>query len=141
MATKADFTPEEWEVLQWAVADTMAYVSLADPGMWDSFKEAGGAARYIADAKANSASLLVRDLAGNLRAGRDKEATANPADMAGEVAERLAEASRLIAEKAADELDAFKEFILGVAQATAEAKKGVGDNEQAAIETIRAALG
>ena len=141
MATKADFTPEEWEVLQWAVADTMAYVSLADPGMWDSFKEASGAARYIADAKANSASLLVRDLAGNLRAGRDKEVTANPADMAGEVAERLAEASRLITEKAADELDAFKEFILGVAQATAEAKKGVGDNEQAAIETIRAALG
>jgi len=141
MATKADFTPEEWEVLQWAVADTMAYVSLADPGMWDSFKEASGAAHYVADAKANSASLLVRDLAGNLRAGRDKEVTANPADMAGEVAERLAEASRLITEKAADELDAFKEFILGVAQATAEAKKGVGDNEQAAIETIRAALG
>lgn len=141
MATKADFTPEEWEVLQWAVADTMAYVSIADPGMWDSFTEASGAARYIAEAKANSASLLVRDLAGNLRAGRDKEVMANPADMAGEVAERVAEASKLIAEKAADELDAFKRFILGIAEATAEAKKGVGENERAAIEKIRAALG
>jgi len=58
----------------------------------------------------------VRDLVGNLRAGRDKEVTSNPADMAGEVAER-------------------------VANATAEAKKGVADNERAAIEKIRAALG
>ena len=42
MATKADFTEAEWQTLEWAVSDTMTYLSLADPGVWDTFKEAKG---------------------------------------------------------------------------------------------------
>ena len=37
MATKADFTPEQWEELQWSVSDTTAYLALAHPGFWESF--------------------------------------------------------------------------------------------------------
>jgi len=141
MATKADFTNDEWHVLQWAVTDAMSYVSMADKGFWDTFKEANAAARYIADAKVSSANALVRDLASDVKGGRDKEVAANPSDMAGEVAERLAEASALVAEKGADDLDSFKAFVIGVAQATAEATKGVGDNEAKALEAIKASLG
>lgn len=141
MATKADFTSDEWQVLQWAVTDTMAYVSMSDTGFWDTFKEATGAAKYIADAKVGSTSALVRDLAGDVKVGRDKEATANPASMADEVAERVAQAAGLLAAKAPDDLEAFKAFILGVAKATAEATKGVANTESNAIERVRAALG
>ena len=52
MATKADLTEVEWQTLQWAVADTMAYLSMADPGFWEMFKEASGAAKYVAGVKA-----------------------------------------------------------------------------------------
>jgi hypothetical protein len=141
MATKADFTPEEWQVFQWAVLDTMAYMSLAEKGFWDTFKEASAAAKYLADAKASSTSLFVRDLAGDVKSKKDSEVSGNPADMAGEVAERVSEAAGIVAEKAADELEAFKGFILGVAEATAAAADGVGPNEAQAIEKIRAALG
>lgn len=141
MATKADFADEEWQVLRWAVIDTMAYVSMSEKGFWDTIKEAKGAAKYMADAKANSASLLVRDLAGDVKSQMDKEATSNPTTMAVEVAERITEAATIVAEKAADELDAFKAFILGMARATAEAADGVADSEGTAIANIKAALG
>jgi len=141
MATKADFTPEEWQVLQWAVLDTMTYVSMADPGMWDSFKEAGAAARVITTAKSSADNLLVRDVAGDVRTKSDKEASANPAEFGREVAERIAQAVALIAEKDAADVPAFKEFIIELAQATAQAVKDVGATEADAIEKVRAALG
>jgi hypothetical protein len=141
MATKTDFTPEEWQILQWAVFDTVAYMSLAEKGFWDTFKEAGAAAKFIANATASSASPLVRDLAGDVRTKKDAEVTGNPTDMAGEVAERVSEGAGIVAAKAADELEAFKAFVLGIAEATSEAAGGVGGNEAAAIEKIRAALG
>ena len=141
MATKADFTPEEWQVFQWAVLDTMAYMAMAEKGFWDTFKETTAAAKYLADAKANSTSPFVRDLAGDIRTKKDKDVTGNPTDMAGEVVERVGEAAGIVAGKAADELEAFKEFVLGVAEATAAAADGVGPTEAQAIEKIRAALG
>ncbi len=141
MATKADYTPEEWQVIQWAVVDTMTYVSMADPRMWDSFKEAGAAARVIATAKSSAANLLVRDIAGDVRTKRDKEATANPAEFGTEVVERITQAVALITEKDPADVAAFKEFIVALAQATAEAVKDVGAAEADAIEKIRAALG
>jgi hypothetical protein len=57
------------------------------------------------------------------------------------VSTRVREAAALVAAKCPDDLDAFRSFILGIAQATAEAVKGVGPNEAAAIETLKAALG
>ena len=61
--------------------------------------------------------------------------------MAGEVAARVREAAAIVAAKAPEDLDAFKSFILGVAQTTAEAAKGVDADETAAIENLKAALG
>ena len=140
MATKADFTAEEWQTLQLAVSDTMAYLAMADRGFWDSFKEASGAARFVADAKTNSTSLLVRDLAGDIKAKRDKQISENPTDMAGEVVERVGEAKAIVAAKAPDELEAFRAYLLGLAEATAEAVGGVAETEAAAIDKIRAVL-
>jgi hypothetical protein len=141
MATKSDFTADEWQTLQWAVLDTMALVALADPGFWDSFKEASAAARFIAAAKADSPSILVRDLAGDVRTKRDKEASRNPSTFGDEVAARVSAAASLVAEKDATDLGAFKEFVLGIADATAEAVEQVGPTEAAAIEKVRSALG
>lgn len=140
MASKTDFTPEEWQVLQYAVTDTMSYVAMADPGFWDQFKEATAAARYISGSKEASPSDLVRDLAGDIHVSRDKQVAGNPADIAGEVAKRVSQASKLVAEKAPDDLEAFKNFLLGIANATAEAAKGVSAGESDAIDKIREAL-
>ena len=140
MATKADFTEVEWQTLEWAVTDTMAYLSMADPGFWDMFKEASGAAHYIAGVKASSESALVRDLAGEIKTKRDKAVTGNPTDVSGEVIDRVDEAVKIVSGKAPDDVDAFKSFVIGVAKATAEAAKGTGPTEAAAIAKLEAAL-
>ncbi len=141
MATKADFTPDEWQVLEWAVTDTMAYVSMADPGLWDAFKEAKGAAKYMAEVKTTGESAFIRELAGEMKAKRDKDVSRNPADVAGEVLERVGEAVQIVSRKAPDDLEAFRALITGVAKATAEAAHGTGANEAAAIAKLEAALG
>jgi hypothetical protein len=141
MAAKADFTEVEWQTLQWAVTDTMAYLSMADPGVWEMFKEASGAARYIAGIKASGENVLVRELAGDIKTKRDKAVSGNPADVSGEVIARVSEAVKIISGKAPEDLDAFKRFIIGVAKATAEAAKGTGPTEAAAIAKLQAALG
>ena len=141
MATKADFSGAEWQVLQWAVADTMTYLSLADPGLWDTFKEASGAARYMAEMKTSSESVLIRELAGDARTRRDKAVTGDPANVAGEAIGRVELAVSILSGKAPEDLDAFKDFIIGVAKATAEAAKGIGPGEAAAIAKLEATLG
>jgi len=141
MATKADYSAEEWQILQWATMNTMAYLSLADPGFWDSFKEATGAAKFLAAQKDSSTNLLVRDLAGDVKTKRDKEATSNPTTLADEVTARVSEAVAIVAEKDAADVDAFKTFILGLAEATAAAVDGVGPTEAAAISKVEIALG
>ena len=141
MATKASFTEEEWRTLQWAVTDTMTYLSMADPGFWDMFKEANAAAHYIAAARQTSPSALVRELAADIKTKRDKEVSGNPTDMSGEVVERVSEAVAIVAGKAPEDLEDFKTFVVGVAKATAEAAKGTGPTEAQAISKLEAALG
>ena len=140
MTSKAMFSDEEWQTLQWAVTDTMTYVSMADTGFWDTFKEATAAAKFMARAKSDSGSPLVHDLAGDVKLGRDKAMTHDVADMAGEVSARVRQASDLVAAKSPQDLVAFKAFILGIAQATAEATKGVSDHEAAAIAKLQDVL-
>ena len=141
MATKTDFTPDEWQTLRWAVTDTMIYLSMADPGFWDTFKEANAAAHYMAAAKQTSESALVRQLAADIKAKRDKEVSGNPTDVSGEVIERVNEAVKIVADKAPEDLEGFKAFIIGVAKATAEAAKGTSPTEAQAIAKLEAALG
>ena len=140
MTSKALFTEDEWHTLQWAVTDTMTYVSMADSGFWDTFKEATAAAKFMAKAKSDSGSPLVHDLAGDIKVGRDKAVTHDMADMAREVVARVEEAAAIVAAKSPADLAAFKSFLLGIAQATAEATKGVGDHEAAAIARLQDVL-
>lgn len=140
MATKADFTEAEWQTLQWTITDTMAYLSMADPGFWDMFKEASGAAHYIAGVETSSQSELIRELAAHIKTRRDKALSGNSTDVSGEVMGRVDEAVKLVAAKAPEDLDAFKGFVIGVAKATADAAKGTGPTEAAAIAKLEAEL-
>lgn len=141
MATKSDFTDERWQELRFAVQDTMAFVAFANGAhFWETIKEATVTAKYIGSQVKESESTLVRDLAGS---GGIKHEKLNPSDAAEferQVMVTLAEASKIVADTAPDELAAFKAYILGVADAAAEASGAVDDKEQAAIDKIKAAL-
>jgi len=141
MATKADFTDAQWQELRFAIQDTMAFVAFANgTGFWESIKEATQTAKYISVQIRESRSTLVRDLAG---AGGSRHEKLDPSDAEAferQVLGTIAEATKIVAETAPDELDAFKGFVLGVANAAAEASGAVDDGEQLAIDKIKSAL-
>lgn len=141
MATKDAFTAEEWQALQMASTDTIMYLSLVDPGFWDSFKEVGHAGRFVASQVSEAPSLLIRDLAHDARAKYDKEDKPNPSNLETPTLAHVTAAVAIVAEKAPEDLAAFKAFILGLADSIAEAANGVSGVETGAIEKIKAALG
>ena len=138
MAGKADFTSEEWEALQQGVTGAGMLVSVAHRDFTDSFGEAKAIAHDMA-AHRESESQLVRELAGSRGTGFG--AIASPKEVQEGTIDALAAAVATLTDKAPDEVEAYRAFVLDVANAAAEAKGGVQDEETAAIETIRAALG
>jgi len=139
MATKADFTEDEWETMQKGVTGAGMLVSVGDRDFTDSFGEAGALAKYLGDQREGSESELVRELA-SVR-GTGFGFTASQQEVEAETLAALRSASATLAAKAPDEAGAYRQLVLDVAEAVAEAKGGVKPGETAAIEAIKGALG
>jgi hypothetical protein len=138
VASKKDFDAEAWAQLQHGLAGTVLLVSVSDPGLFDTFKEGGAAAKHYKEARSNSVSELVRELSADpgLGFGLGK----NPQQLETETLSALAAAASILKEKAPDEESAYKQFVLEVAQSVAEAAKGTSAAESAEIDKIRSAL-
>jgi hypothetical protein len=138
MASKKDLAADEWAQLQHGLAGTVLLVSVSDPGLFDTFKEAGAAAKHYKEARSNDASELVRELSADpgIGFGLGK----NPQQLETETLSALRAAVATLNEKTPDDADAYKQFVLDVAQSVAEAAKGTSAAESAEIEEIRSAL-
>jgi len=139
MAGKADFTEQEWETLHKGVTGAGLLVSVSDRGFFDSFKEAGALAKHLAGARKDSSSQLVRELAETRGTGFG--VTSSPTEVESETLEALRSAVATLESKAPDEAEAYKSFVLDVAQSVAEAAEGGSEAERAVVEKIRSALG
>jgi hypothetical protein len=138
MATKADFTAQEWESLQQGVTGAGLLVSLSDRSFFDTFKEAGALGKHIAQAKQNNSSELVRELA-NIH-GTGFGLTSSPDAVETETLAALQSAKTTLESKAPDELESYRQFVLAVAQSVADAAGGGETAEGGAIEKINSAL-
>ena len=139
MATKADFTEEEWDTLQRGVTGAGMYVSLADRDFTDSFGEARALAKYIADNHANSDSALIRDIARVHSSGFGFKTS--PQKLEDDTLGALRDSVALLSAKAPDEVEAYKALVLGGANHVADAKGGVKEAESAALAKITEVLG
>jgi hypothetical protein len=139
MATRSDFTDEEWTAMESGVTGAGVYVALVDRGFFDTFKEANALARHLREAHERSDSALIRELA----SGHDRPfgVTASPQEVEASTIDALKRAVAALESKAPDELPAYRAFVLDVAESVAEAAKGVSTQENEALERIRAALG
>ena len=63
MATKADFTEDEWKALQRGVTGAGALVSVSDRDFTDSFGEASALAKHLAEQQKTGATELMREIA------------------------------------------------------------------------------
>jgi hypothetical protein len=138
MVTKADFTEQEWETLQQGVSGAGTLVALADRGFFDTFKEAGAMARHFKAAHEQSQSTLVRELAQIKGTGFGLTTSAQEVET--ETLSSLQSAVSTLQSKAPDEVEAYRSFVLDVAESVAEAAKGVGAGETGALEKIKGAL-
>ena len=139
MATKADFTEQEWESLQKGVTGAGLLVSLSDRSFFDTFKEAGALAKHIAQAKQNSPSELVRELA-DIH-GTAFGLTSSPDEVENQTLEALRSAKTTLESKAPEELGSYREFVVEVARSVGEAAGGGESAEAESVEKMRSALG
>jgi hypothetical protein len=139
MATKTDFTEQEWSALQKGMTGSGMLVSLSDRDLTDSFGEAGAMGKYLAGAQVASTSELVRELAKTHGTGFGF--TASPDKVRAETMAALQSSVATLTAKAPDELDAYRQLVMGLAKAVADAKGGEKPVEVAMMTEIGQALG
>lgn len=139
MATRADFTDDEWESMKKGVTGAGMLVSIGDRDFTDTFGEVGALAKRLTEEREESSSELMRELASGRPSGFGL--TASPQEVEGKTLEALRSATATLEAKAPEEAGAYRQLVLGVAESVAGAKGGVKPGETGAIEKIRDALG
>src|SRR3954452_19260118 len=148
MASKTDFTEDEWTAMQKGVVGAGMLVSISDRDFTDTFGEVGALAKYLADQHEHGSSPLVREraatpllpeLAKTRHTGFGITTSADKVEA--ETLDSLRAAVAALAAKAPDELDGYRQLVLGVADHGPNAKGGLAPAETAAIEKVRDAVG
>jgi len=149
MTTKAAFNAEEWSTIVEGPVLAGLRVVAADRG--GTIRESVAVARvYTAARKEQGQSELLDEIVAS-PPSVDSERIKSAGDPATAASQRLSEALRILGEKATpDEVEAYKRFVLSVAEAAARAHKeggfiGIGgkevsEAEQAALDQISAEL-
>lgn len=139
MATKADFTEDEWKGMQKGVTGAGTLVSVGDRDFTDSFGEASALAKALRAQHEQGPSDLIREL--STARGTGFGLTTAPEEMESETLDSLRNGVATLAAKAPEEVENYRQLVLGVADAVAEAKGGVKPGEEEALDKIREALG
>jgi len=138
MATKADFTDEEWKTMQKGVTGAGLFTSVSDPDFTDTFGESSTLAKYLAHQQQSGETDLTRELA---KAHGGGFGFAGAEKVERETLAALRTSLATLGAKAPDEVDPYRRLVLGAAEAVAEAKGGVTDRETAAIGALKEAVG
>jgi hypothetical protein len=151
MTKKADFNAEEWSVVVEGPVYAGMRVVTADRG--GAIRESLAMGRVYQEARGNQGESELLDELVRTQPTIDRERVqAAGGDVAAVTAERLKEAMRILGEKATPaDVDAYKRFVMTVAQAAATAHKeggflGIGgkeisDAENQALDEISTTLG
>jgi hypothetical protein len=139
MTTKSDFTEEEWKAMEKGVTGAGLLVSASDPSFFNSFSESVALAKELAEEHKSSDNELVRELAHTHGTGFG--VTTSSTELESETLEALRSAVATIGSKAPDDLAAYRQLVLAVADRVAAAKGGVKPEETQAIDKIKGAIG
>ena len=140
MATRQDFSDEEWAALQRGLTGSGMLVSLSDRDFTDSFGEAGALGKYLSGQQVAGATDFVREVAKTKGTGFGL--TSSPDEVRAETMNALRSSVALLQEKHPNEVEPYRTLVLGLADAVANAKGGgTSAIESAAIAQIREAIG
>ena len=124
--------------MQKGVTGAGVLVSLSDRDFTDSFGEASALAKALAAQREQGASEVLRELA--KARGTGFGLTDSLEEVESETIVALRSALETLAAKAPDETESYRQLVLGVAKAVAEAKGGLSEKETAALGRIEEAL-
>lgn len=156
MATKNDFSASEWDLLRKAPLTASLIVVAASPsGPIGLLKESAAASKMMLSAASASQSPLLNALTEDLRrnvALPELPRTADPAQLRASAMETIKASAALLGSKASvEETQEFRQWLMKIAQATAEATREggflgfsgtqVSGEEQAALADLHEALG
>ena len=139
MSPKETFTNEEWQALQKGVTGAGLLVSVSDRGFFDSFKEAASMAKELVEARRDTESEVVREIA--QMGGTGFGLTSPPAEVETETLEALRSSIATLQTKAPHEVDAYRQFVIEVAETVAGAAGGGEAAESGALDKIKTAVG
>jgi hypothetical protein len=131
-------TEAEIETLRKGATGAGLLVAVSDRGFFDTFKEASALAKHIAAARENTDSAVIRQIAGGHGVGFG--ITTPPAEIEAGTVEALHSAVQTLQEKAPDEVEAYRAFVLDVARSVAAAAPGGDEAEAGTIAKLEAAL-
>jgi hypothetical protein len=144
MTGKADFTPEEWDVIAEGPTSAGMIVSTAERG--GTFREAFAIGKAYTEARReHGASALLDELVSG-KPEMDKPRAHSPEELKAHGLQRIREAVGLLEQKATpQEVEDYRQFVISLANRVAGAKSEEGDQpasgaEAAAIAEITEAL-
>jgi hypothetical protein len=144
MTGKADFSEEEWETVLEGPPSAGIIVSTAQRG--GTFRESFSMAKAYTEARQQHGESQLLDEVASTRPKVDRAREHSVEELKQHHLELLREAVALVESKASpEEVDAYKRFILALAERVAAAKEEgdepVSDAERAAIAEVAAAIG
>lgn len=137
MAQKTDFTEQEWEQLRKGATGAGMLVAVSDRSFLDSFKEAGSLAKHIAGGRTHENDLIK---ALSSERGTGFELTARPDEVESETLEALRASVATLEQKAPEDVEAYRSFVLEVAEAVGKAAGGGDEVEAATLAKVKSAL-
>src|SRR3954465_591508 len=139
MAPTQAFTEAEGATLQRGLTGSGMLVSLSDRDFTDSFGEASAMGKYLSRQQLASPSELMREVAKTHGTGFGL--TTSPDKLRNETMSALHEALAAFDAKAPSEAEAYRQLVIGLAEAVANAKGGgTSALESSMITEIRVAL-
>ena len=163
MATKANFTPDEWKAILGSPMLAGMAVTLAEPsGLWGTMKEGMASGYAVLEAKRDAgASELAKALVADMETSEGRSAAQDglkaqltgksPAEIKQQAIATLTRVGQILDAKAPADATAFKAWLKHVAEKVAEASTEGGflgfggvrvtDAEKASIAEVAQALG
>jgi hypothetical protein len=140
MTGKADFTPEEWEVVLKGPPSAGMIVITAQRG--GTFRETFSMAKAYSEARKQHGDSELLDEIASTKPEMDHTRYHSVEELKEHALQHLRDAVELLEQKAAPaEVDEYRRFVITLANRVAEAHKGVSDAERGAMQEISEALG
>lgn len=134
MATKDDFTEEEWKTLSETPTGLVLWISSIDPGFLARVKESWAAGQAVVK---GASTALQKELA---KPAKPQFPSNNVEDMKATVLGSLSSSLSILSAKAPDEVGPFKSWIDSIGKAVAEAAGGTTPEEADALAAVQADL-